>query len=164
MKRWIFLLLVSSQLNASPTDQLSKVGEGSMSYLFWTLYSAELFTNSRSTDLEELGETALKITYRREISKDALVEATKDQWLHLGYSSQRIEQWVPVLMQIWPSVKPGDQLMLHIDDGNISRFYLNQNELGRVKDPEFGLAFIAIWLSEKTSEPKLRKQLLGLMP
>ena len=42
-----------------------------------------------------------------------------------------------------------------------SAFYFNDNLVGSIEDPMFGPLFVDIWLSEKTSEPKLRQQLLG---
>jgi hypothetical protein len=39
---------------------------------------------------------------------------------------------------------------------------LNDKPIGNIDDAEFARAFFAIWLDPKTSEPSLRKQLLGL--
>jgi hypothetical protein len=41
------------------------------------------------------------------------------------------------------------------------RFFHNGKLRADVTDPDFARAFIAIWLSPKTSEPKLRLALLG---
>ena len=41
-------------------------------------------------------------------------------------------------------------------------YYFDEQPIGIIQDKQFGDAFLAIWLSENTSEPGLRKQLLGL--
>ena len=38
---------------------------------------------------------------------------------------------------------------------------INGQYIGSIKAAEFGRFFIDIWLAEKTSQPKLRAQLLG---
>lgn len=37
-------LVFHNTANASPVGDLNKQGEGEMTYLFWTLYNAELYT------------------------------------------------------------------------------------------------------------------------
>jgi hypothetical protein len=49
---------------------------------------------------------------------------------------------------------------LLIDQGR-SVFYFNQQYIGVINPSEFGQIFLAIWLSENTSEPSLRLELLG---
>jgi hypothetical protein len=41
------------------------------------------------------------------------------------------------------------------------RFFRNGTPIGDIDDREFARAFFAIWLDPRTSEPELRKQLLG---
>jgi hypothetical protein len=46
--------------------------------------------------------------------------------------------------------------------GGATHFYLGETLLGSVNDPDFGRRFFNIWLSETTTEPKLRAALLNL--
>lgn len=159
MYKWIALTLISSSLMASPVSHLNKVGEGEMHYLFWTVYSAELYRSANSTaDAEQ----ALRITYFKSISQRDLIDATLDQWHHLGYEPAKIAQWIRPLTQIWPSVEPGDKLTFVSSNSGESQFYFDGKPIGAIQDPTFSAAFLDIWLSERTTEPKLRKQLLGL--
>ncbi|NOH95961.1 chalcone isomerase family protein [Vibrio sp. 99-70-13A1] len=153
------LLAVSgfaSSISASPTSDFQKLGEGEMNYMFWTIYSAELFA-SVST-----GEQALKIEYQKSIDSQALIDATEDQWNQLGYTQKNINTWLEPLNALWPNVKPGNTLTIIVAEDQTSRFYFDDQPIGVVSDKGFGEAFLSIWLSENTSEPKLRKQLLGL--
>ncbi|MGL5359930.1 MAG: chalcone isomerase family protein, partial [Shewanella sp.] len=55
----------------------------------------------------------------------------------------------------------GDHLSFHIIDGQRSQFFFNQQPLNLIEEPQFAEAFLAIWLSPRTSRPELRAQLLG---
>ncbi|RXF03612.1 chalcone isomerase family protein [Pseudoalteromonas phenolica] len=131
-----------------------------MSVMFWDLYKAELFgkTSSYQADTPPV---ALKITYLRDIDKVDLIEATLDQWVHIGYENEAIPNWVSQLEQIWPDIKEGSQLTIRVHPDGTSDFYDATSKIGNMNDPQFGKAFLAIWLSEKTSEPELRAQLIG---
>ncbi|MCE9679487.1 chalcone isomerase family protein [Shewanella sp. AS1] len=155
------LLLFSFALSASPLNQLQKIGEGEMTYLFWTLYQAELFAQSVPYQSELAQDKALRIRYYRAIDKGDLIQATADQWQHLGYSDTNIKDWLLPLSQIWPDVEAGDELMLFVTQDGQSHFYFGEQPIGVIPDPRFGEAFLSIWLSKNTSEPRLRKQLLG---
>jgi hypothetical protein len=43
----------------------------------------------------------------------------------------------------------------------VTIFFRDGAEIGRISDPDFGRAFFNIWLSQRTSAPELRAQLLG---
>ncbi len=62
---------------------------------------------------------------------------------------------------MWPNVKAGDVLVLHINAEGNSSFYFNGTRLGQINEPAFGPRFAAIWLHPDSSEPSLRRQLLG---
>ncbi|WP_299010052.1 chalcone isomerase family protein [uncultured Shewanella sp.] len=58
-------------------------------------------------------------------------------------------------------MEPDDELTFFIDKNGTSRFYKGKTLLGVINDIQFGQAFMGIWLSKNTSEPKLRQALLG---
>ncbi|WP_061015861.1 chalcone isomerase family protein [Vibrio splendidus] len=149
-------LLFAGSVKASAVGDLNKRGEGEMSYLFWTLYSAEFYATPTNS------ERALKLEYYRSIDSKDLVDATEDQWNKLGYSNSNIQRWLKPLYAMWPNVEEGSTLTIRVAEDNVSRFYFDEQPIGIIQDKQFGEAFLAIWLSENTSEPALRKQLLGL--
>lgn len=149
-------LIFYNAANASPVGDLNKQGEGEMTYLFWTLYNAELYTTPTRS------EQALKIEYYRDIDSKDLVDATQDQWEKLGYSDSKIKSWIAPLYEMWPNVKQGSTLTIRVSEDQQSQFYFDEQPIGTITDTQFGQAFLSIWLSENTSEPKLRQQLLGL--
>lgn len=159
----IALVVLSFGASAIP-DNVKLVGQGQFSYLFWDLYQAELYTaNGNWSDYQQSSPVVLKLTYQRDISKADFIEATVDQWLHLqGKVSEQHKEWALQLDKLWTDVKKGDQLTcVLLADGKV-QFYFNDKLLGDVTDPAFGPAFLDIWLSDKTSAPKLRKKLLKI--
>lgn len=140
------------------------VGQGQFSYLFWDLYQAQLYTKDGAWgSYQQSVPVVLKLTYQRDISKVDFIEATVDQWEHLqGKVTTQHKDWAKQLDKLWTDVKKGDQLScVLLTDGHVE-FYFNDKLLGTIKDPAFGPAFLDIWLSDKTSAPKLRRQLLQL--
>jgi hypothetical protein len=159
------LLFLSGALNANTLPQMTKLGEGEMSYLFWSLYRAELYVNELPYQ-HHVYPKLLKIEYFKSIKKDDLLNATKEQWQHIGIDDNSITDWLVQLQDIWPDIDEGDQLIIYVNGEGQSIFYsdisdLSTNELGVINDVHFGPAFLDIWLSEKTSEPELRAKLLG---
>ncbi len=153
-----FLLI--GQLQASPLTGLQLVGSGKMSVLFWDVYNAELYVKTEPWRSDGFPQ-ALRLSYLRDIEQEELIDATVEQWEHLGFNSDRQQIWVEQLQTIWPDIKEGDELTLIVDEQRQARFYAGDKPLGVIVDPDFGPAFLAIWLSEDTSRPKLRKKLIA---
>lgn len=145
-------------------DNVKLVGQGQFSYLFWDLYQARLYTaDGNWNSYQQSSPVVLKLTYQRDISKADFIEATVDQWEHLqGKVSEQHKDWATQLDNLWTDVKKGDQLSCVLMPDSSVQFYFNDKLLGDVTDPAFGPAFLDIWLSDKTSAPKLRRQLLRL--
>jgi hypothetical protein len=159
----IATFLCSLTAQAMP-DNTKLVGQGQFSYLFWDLYQAQLYTADGSwSNYQQSSPVVLKLTYQRDISKADFIEATVDQWEHLqGKVSGQHQDWANQLDKLWTDVKKGDQLSCVLLPDSTVQFYFNDKLLGDVTDPAFGPAFLDIWLSDKTSAPKLRRQLLQL--
>lgn len=145
-------------------DNVKLVGQGQFSYLFWDLYQAKLYTADGSwSGYQQSAPVVLKLTYQRNISKEDFIEATVDQWKHLqGKVSAQHKGWAVQLDKLWTDVKKGDELSCVLASDGQVQFYFNDQLLGDITDTAFGPAFLDIWLSDKTSAPKLRRQLLQL--
>ncbi|MDX2319835.1 MAG: chalcone isomerase family protein [Moritella sp.] len=158
----VSLIFTATSVYASndPTQQFKKIGQGEMSWLFFDLYHASLY--SESGDYRSQGyPQALKIIYKRDIYSDDLVDVTEKEWLKLGLTPETYQEWLPVLLTMWPDIKDGDELVFLVQADGRGYFYHNNLVLGGIDSHEFSSAFLAIWLSENTSEPGLRRQLIG---
>ena len=143
-------------------EALKLVGSTLFSIFIWDLYKSKLLTTSgkypMTTDNEYL---MYEIEYFKGISSEDLIERTIEQWQHLGVSEVEYRDYLPKLKNIWPDIKAGDTLTLVINKTG-SAFYHNKKIVGGINKAEFGPLFLDIWLSEKTSEPTLRSELLGI--
>ncbi len=164
----LMLLLTSNTVQAKPVvlNKLEHIGSGEMTVLFWTLYQAEYYLEANTSNEDKTNTSkkrqALRLIYKKDIEAQKLIEATEDQWQHIKLSNPAIPSWLEALADIWPNIKPDDEITLYLDDKQHAYFYNKDRQLGIIKDVNFGPAFLAIWLSEKTSEPKLREHLLNL--
>mgnify|MGYP001040312649 CR=1 FL=1 len=164
--RWLNALILSlsfvctSGLQASPVENLRPVGQASLKVMFWTIYDSRLFTPDGQFQGVE-PDLALRITYRRDIAAEALVNRTRKEWRKLDQYEQQHEQWLARLEEIWPDVQEDDDVTLRVDAELGSRFYLNGQFIGAIEDAQFTRQFLSIWLSEQSSYPDLREQLVG---
>ncbi|WP_448568232.1 chalcone isomerase family protein [Thalassotalea ganghwensis] len=152
-----------SAVNAQPLQingaSYTPVGKATFSVLWFDIYQSELFTRSgRFSDGEV--DFVFKIDYLKAISRDELLERTIEQWQHIKYQEHQYQSYLPTLKSIWPDIDAGDQLMM-VTSQDKSEFFYNGQPIGEINDANFGRIFIDIWVSPNTSQPKLRKRLLG---
>ncbi|WP_240001292.1 hypothetical protein [Photobacterium kishitanii] len=164
MKAYLALLvfvfiLASSQVHASSWFTWPTVGESTLKWGWWKIYTAQLKTPTGRYIASD-PNLALIIRYLRDIDKNDLLLATDKQWQHLGISAQQRQQWLNQLAQQWPNVKQGDRLVF-VKTVTEGRFYQNGKPLGKPLSVPLSNAFIAIWLSTDTQYPKLRLKLIG---
>ena len=120
MRAAVFLLWLTMVIPAAhAADWLAwrKVGDATLTWGPFTVYTSQLRTPDgryRAADQDQ----ALIITYARDIERDELVEATRDQWQAQGILQRepQSEGWLQMLRSLWPDVRPGSQLAFVLDD------------------------------------------------
>lgn len=105
---------------------------------------------------------ALDIRYRIDVDADDLIEETRDQWEELSLLDDEAKQWLDDLQTMWPNIKDGDRLVMHVDEQQHTRFYFNGALVGTIENERFAPRFAAIWLAEGGEYPQMRRALLGL--
>ncbi|WP_312284244.1 hypothetical protein [Yokenella regensburgei] len=145
-----------------------KVGDATLTWGPFTIYTSQLRTpDGRYRDLNE--DQALIITYQRNIERQELVDATRDQWRAQGVLAREVqsESWLRMLGEIWPDVAPGSQLAFVLQDKQ-GQFWYRMSAtqrhfiaLGPRQSAAFSKNFFAIWLGSRTQYPELRQQLTG---
>ena len=137
---------------------LVEVGKAKFKVLFWDIYHSRLLSHNGQYD--RTPPYVLEIQYLRDIEKKDLLDRTIEQWQHLELAEAVYQDYIPLIDNLWPDIVKGDKLALLVTkDG--STFLFNDQLLGNIEDPEFSEHFLAIWLDEKTSQPKLRQKLIG---
>lgn len=155
------LILTSIRSYAAPTEQLQPVGSTTLKVMFWTIYNSTLYTENGEYEGIEPG-LALEIEYRRNIKREQLIGATRDQWQELGlYQSEVSENWLQELAGLWPDIRRGDSITLLVEADMSASFFHNDRSLGTLQDAGFTETFLAIWLAENSTFPELREQLIG---
>ena len=106
---------------------------------------------------------ALSLVYSRtmngeEIANRSISEIKKQMPL----SDDTAQMWMSQLRVLMPSVKPGDRLTGIYQPSGSLVFWMGSKKIGEIKDAALSEAFMSIWLSTKTSEPQMRKKLLGM--
>lgn len=159
MKALILIgLLIFIPAHATPLTDLKQVGKTEMNWLFWKLYDIRLL----SADGQYQPQTypvAIAIRYARDISADQLVSSTIEEWSRQDINWK--STWRDELMNMWPNVAEGDEIIVRVDKNLLSQFYFNDQNIGSIEDEQFAPAFLSIWLSENTLKPELRNRLIN---
>ena len=157
----------SAASSSLPLEGLVEVGSGEMRWFGMEIYDARLLNSGEPFDgVEGAAPLALEITYRRNISSDRLVRSTEREWQRLSGElalpeQARVKSWLAEMSEIWPDVVPGDVIIALVAVNGETHFHGSQGFLGTISDPEFGPAFLGIWLHPDTRAADLRAQLLG---
>lgn len=143
--------------------QPRQVGSGLYSYWGFDIYQASLWVEP-GFDATALPSQryALELHYRRSFKGRDIAERSITEMRRVGpFSEAQAQSWSREMERVFPDVASGDRLTgVHLP-GRGAQFYANGKPTGEITDPEFASRFFGIWLSEKTSAPKLRLTLLG---
>lgn len=147
----------------TPTINATKpYGSGSLTWLVFTAYDATLWTDAPQWSMN--APFALTLRYRMSFSTEELVERTVEEMIKVSPSMPKdaVARYTAALNRAFPAVKDGDRITaLHVP-GQAVRFFHNGRLTEEMRDTTFADPFFGIWLSAKTSEPKLRAALLRL--
>ena len=157
----IFGICLAGLVTADPIKELDQVGTATLRVLFWTIYNSTLYSIDGEFRGVEPG-IALELTYRRRITTTTLIDWTRREWQKQSLSGEQSEEWLEILSTIWSDVKRGDVLVLKVSSDLSSEFYKNDELIGSLTDPVFTTNFLSIFISEKSSYPKLRARLVGI--
>lgn len=153
-------LLVAPTVAIPAQGEFAKVGEGEFRWLRFRVYTAQLWAPGGTFQADE--PATLRIRYARDLTADRLLQGTARAWQRLRPASavQR-EDWLRELRALWPDVANGDELAVLVEPGGASTFFRDGEVLGTVQDPDFGPAFLDIWLSPRSPSGGLSQALLG---
>lgn len=128
------------------------------------VYLARLWVSPdfRATDFAAR-PLALELAYRRAFSgRDIAQRSLAEMRRQESIDGAQAARWESQLGALLPDVRPGDSLSgLHRPGEGIEFLRGDGRSLGTLRDPRFSRLFFGIWLSPRTSEPALRRALLG---
>ena len=109
---------------------------------------------------------ALELQYLRKLEGAAIASRSIDEMRRVGsFNDAQAQSWLTAMRELFPNVAAGERITGVNLPGVGAEFWVNGQRVGAVKDPAFARLSFGIWLDERTSEPKMRAQLLqGLQP
>ena len=139
-------------------------GQGQLRFWGLDVYRARLWVRPGfEPDRFAQHPFALELAYQRALAGPRIAQRSLDEMRPLpGFDAARAAPWLAALQALFPDVVAGDRLTGVHRPGTATPFRLNGRALGEVADPVFGPLFFGIWLAPSTSEPALRRALLGL--
>ena len=142
-----------------------------MRYLGLQIYDARLWVAPGFQPAAYWNSTlVLELRYLRGLFGSSIAQRSLDEMRRSGPIAPAAAQaWLEAMKQVFPDVQSGDRIAGLHSPGEGARFWLNGQPRPAVRDAEFSRLFFGIWLSDKTSEPRLRNELLtgamaGLTP
>jgi hypothetical protein len=137
------------------------LGAGQLSWLMFDAYTAELWCDAGAWSYDV--PFALRIKYEMDFSKTDLLERTfKEMDTQQKLTADARKNLTIALEASFPDVAENDTITAVYQPNGVTTFYHNGEETGTITDKTLSQRFFDIWLGAKTSEPKLRKKLLGL--
>jgi hypothetical protein len=143
-------------------DATAPYGSGSLSWLVFTAYDATLWTDAPQWSMN--APFALALRYRMSFTTEELVERTIEEMVKINPSIPKdaLGRFGAALTRAFPAVKDGDRITALHMPAQAVRFFHNGRPTAEIADAGFADPFFGIWLSPKTSEPRLRAGLLRL--
>jgi len=152
---------LATEVILASVPSVSVVGRGVLSYALWDIYEATLFAPKGQWNPAK--PFALSIAYFRDIDGKDIADRSVQEIRHQGFDNEvKLAAWNTQMKAIFPDVKDGTVLSAIYFPGKQTTFYSGNQLIGSIKGDDFGQFFFGIWINEKTSEPALRRALLGL--
>lgn len=140
---------------------LKAVGGGLLRILGFRIYNAYLWTPGGGA-FDHRKPYVLDIHYLRDFTAKQLAERSIDEMRDQGVGHDGVyRKWIAEMQRVFADVKEGDRLTGVATAARTAKFFYNGTFRGEIADADFTDAFFGIWLSEKSSQPRMRNQLLG---
>lgn len=140
---------------------LKALGGGLLRVFGFQVYNVYLWTPAGAA-FDRSKPYALDLQYLRTFSAKQLAERSIDEMRGQGTGSETVyPKWLAEMERVFADVKAGDRLTGVVTPTKTSKFFYNGTYRGEVIDAAFADAFFGIWLSEKSSQPRVRNLLLG---
>ncbi len=150
----------NTQIIEQHVPQAQLVGEARLKVLFWNVYDAKLYAGEGvwSSDTP----FALSLKYLRNLDGADIAKRSIDEIRQQGFDDEdAMTRWYGTLVKIIPDVSDTSTIIGIQNAARGTILYHNNQLIGEVADPLFSQWFFNIWLGEKTSEPKIRRKLIG---
>jgi Chalcone isomerase-like len=138
-------------------------GSSTLRFFGLRVYDARLWTGAAALATDWTATPfALELEYARELKGELIAERSLTEMRRQGeIAAETGQRWLDLMKSLFPDVKGGDRITGLNRPGQGARFFVNGKLRGESGDGDFARFFFGIWLSPRTSEPAMRKALLG---
>ncbi len=152
--------LTAAQVAARYVPDAAVAGAAQMTFMLWDVYIATLYAPGGVWREEQ--PFALALAYQRQLRGKDIAKRSVKEMREQGFNDEnQLAAWHEEMQQIFPDVDENTTLTGVRDARGYAIFYRNGERIGIIEEPAFSNWFFGIWLNEQTSEPALRKKLLG---
>jgi hypothetical protein len=135
-------------------------GEVHFSWFVFDVYHAKLWAENKIPIYSK--PFTLELIYKRELKGKDIADRSITELSEQGVKRDVLDHWQVRLRLIFPDIKKGDRIFANFNPEEGIDFYLNaKQKIGVIKDKDFSVIFMNIWLGDKTSEQDMRTKLLG---
>ena len=136
-------------------------GSGRFTYFGFDIYDASLWVSPGFSLADYSRHTfALTLTYRRDFTGESIAKrSTSEMRRQPGVSETQLAAWDGLMSSTFPNVRKGDRLTGIHRPGEGAVFLLNGQVAGTIREADFARRFFGIWLSDDTSDTRLREAL-----
>mgnify|MGYP002784476684 CR=1 FL=1 len=107
----------------------------------------------------------LELQYARALDGVKIAERSIEEMARAGpLEPRQSEGWLAFMSQAFPNVVAGTRLSALHRPGETVRFFVDGRPGREIRDSAFADRFFGIWLAPWTSQPAMRRQLLGGAP
>jgi len=101
------------------------------------------------------------LTYLRQLKGSLIAEQSIQEMKRQPlFNTQKETVWLKKMQEIFPNINKGQKITGINIPGEGAEFWLNENKIRKILEPEFSKYFFGIWLSKHTSAPELRQFLI----
>jgi hypothetical protein len=139
----------------------SRLGAHNLKVWGFKIYNIQLLSETKKFSYQN--KLALVINYQRDFAKNDLIKKSLEEISRINDINDKelLKIYQNKLEEIFFEVKEGDRKTAFFDPKKGVKLYFNGKFVGEIKDLIFAKRFIDIWLSDKSSYPKMTQDILG---
>ncbi len=146
-------------IQAQAVQPLRVLGGATYRKFGFRVYHAALWVPGARWDAAQ--PYALQLTYRRDLSKDTLVDGIMDGIREQDQADDTtLHRWEATMNAALTDVKEGDTITGLAMPGKSALLFLNGKQIMKIEDKSLSDAFFAVWLG-KTADEDMREKLLS---
>ena len=139
----------------------SSLGNYNLKVWGFNVYNIQLLSETKKFSYQN--KSALVINYQRDFAKKDLIQKSLEEISRINNINDEalLKTYQKKLEEIFFEVKKGDRKTAFFDPKNGVKLYFNGKFAGTINDLVFAKRFFDIWLSDKSSYPKMTQAILG---